>query len=185
MQIGSRGILAPQGPPNVHDSLFIDGFLKSEWLVRGLLLPPPDGLLKALGWAVSNIFGKPSSLVGIGENVTFVSLSGQFGRGVRVVSSEDLVSPFGVLQLLSLLVRDQDWCLRFLTLSVIELHSGVLFRIGDLHARLLQAVLTHGSHVSELHVGVVTILGHLVALSAEVNIRQAALMLSLFPHVHL
>ena len=42
MQIGSRGVFATQCSPDIHNSLFIDGFLKGQRLIRSLLLPPPD-----------------------------------------------------------------------------------------------------------------------------------------------
>ena len=99
-----------------------------------------------------------------------IGLGRQLSSGVRVISSEDLISPFGLLKILSLFVCDEDRCLGFLTLSVIKLHRSVILRVSDCHACLLKAMLVHSSNISEFHVGVVAVLGHLVTLGAEVNV---------------
>ena len=46
-------------------------------------------------------------------------------------------------------------------------------------------MLAHGADVCEFHVGVVAVLGELVALGAEVNVGEAALVLALLSYVHL
>ena len=46
-------------------------------------------------------------------------------------------------------------------------------------------MLAHGADVCEFHVGVVAVLGELVALGAEVDVGEAALVLALLSDVHL
>ena len=94
-------------------------------------------------------------------------------------------SPLGFLKLLGLFVCDEDGCLGFLTLSVIELHCCFFFGVGDRHTRLLKAMLAHSADIREFHVRVVAVLGELVALGAEVNVGEAALVLALLSDVHL
>ena len=46
-------------------------------------------------------------------------------------------------------------------------------------------MLAHGTDICEFHVGVVAVLGELVALGAEVDVGEAALVLALLSDVHL
>lgn len=66
MKVSSRGILASQSSPDIHDSLLIDSFLESQWLVRGLLLSALDSFLETLSWAVSDILRKTTALIRVG-----------------------------------------------------------------------------------------------------------------------
>ena len=106
VKISSRGVLASKSSPDIHDSLLIDSFLESQWLVCSLLLPALDSFLETLSWAVSNILRKTTALIRVSKDVSLIGLGRQLSGGVRVISSEDLISPFGLLKILSLFVCD-------------------------------------------------------------------------------
>ncbi len=144
-----------------------------------------DSLFKSLSRAISDILRESSGLVRVGSDVSFGDLVRHLGCRVGVVTCEDLVSPLGLLKLLNFAVGDEDGSLGLLTLSVIELEGCLLLRVGNCQACLLETMLAHSAYISELHGRVVTVLGELVTLGAEVNVAQTALVRSLLSNLHL
>ena len=184
VKIGARGVLPTESASNVQDLLLVDSHVEVERLVSRLLLSAPDLSLKLLHGANSHAFGKATALVWIGREVALSSLVGRLRRRCRVIASEDLIGPLRFLQLLCSVVGDEYGRLRFLTLSVIKFHCSVAFRVIDLQTNLFETVLAHGAGVGELERGVILVDGVEVALRAEVDIAQPALVLPLLANVH-
>ena len=187
VQVRTRSVLPTQGSPDIHHVLLIDRFLESKWLIRSILLSFEDGLFKPLGRPITSRHGKSSTLIRVHSDVALIGLIHHLGCGACVVSSEDLVGPLSVFQLSRFLVSDEDWSLRCLPLSVIELERGFLFWVCDLlqTPSCLKAVLAHSTHICELHGGVKAFLLLRIALSSKVDVRETALVRPLLSHVHL
>ena len=183
MKVRARCILSSKSTSDIHHSLLVNGLLESERLVSEILLSLSDLLFESLSRAIGNAI--TSSLDWICGHVALACFVSHLGSRVGIVSSKDLVSPLGLLELLGLFISDKDRSLRFLTLSVIKLDSSFFLRVLHAHTSLLKSVLAHSTDVCELHGRVVAVLGSGVALGAEVNVRKAALMLALSSYVHL
>ena len=125
VKVRARGILASKGPLYIHHGLLIHSFLEGERFVSRLLLSAPDGLLEALCRPYTHRLRHAPSLVRVHGHIALPSLEGSLGSRVRIISREDLVSPLGFFKVLSLLIGDQNRCLCFLALSVIELEGCV------------------------------------------------------------
>lgn len=171
VQVGPRCVLAPQGPSDVHNLFLVDHFVKCQGLVCRRLLPAPDLSLEFLGRANCNALGQTASLVWVGDEVTLASFIGHLRRRRSVVSSENLVCPLGVLQLLSLPICHEHRCLRLLSLSVIEIKSRLVLRVEGLGFLHFETMFVHSASVCEFHSRVVPVNRGQVALRPEVDVR--------------
>ena len=125
VQVSARGILPSQSPSDVHHMFFVNGFLKCERLVCGLLLSFQDSCFKSLSWTITDSNGKTPSLVRVDGHVALVSLVNHLGSSPGVVSSEDVGCPLGVLEMGRLRVGNEHGSFGFLALGVIEFKGSV------------------------------------------------------------
>ena len=184
MKICTGGVLSAQSATNVEDLLLVDGHVEVERLVCRFFLSAADLSLELLHRANSHALRKTASLVWISSKVALACFIRSLGSISRVVTCKDLRSPLGLFKLLCLAIRHKNRSLGLLALSVIKFDRCIVLRVIDLQTNLLETVLAHGAGVGELERGVVPVDGAGVALGAEVDVAEAALMLALLAYVH-
>ena len=130
------------------------------------------------------------------------SVLSSLGRGINVVSHENLVSPGLALQLIVSIaewhgVLDRLFAVHVEGLRVVSYGIGgflrepaalglpALFQICLRRQLVFEVGLGHGAHISVLEGRVEAVDGVDVALGTEVNVGKTALVGALLAHVHL